>query len=793
MFFHILKRDLKRKKTMNIILLLFIILATMFLSSSVNNLVAVSGAIDHFMEISKVPDFMIVALTDGKEDAIEDFLKKGQGISEYETLKGLTAGDEQITITECGQQEEKTIYEKTNTLMIQAVSEDFLKVFVMGDGKLPSKSGEIAIPKLEADNNSLQVGDKLSIKIEEVEQEFTVTAIVKDAAFGTSFMGFKRLMISQEDFEKYSQQENLVYVNLYNINYQDEEAFQNDWKKCNFSTISSVEKDTFKMCYVMDMLMAGVLIVVSVCLILISILVLRFTIVFTLQEDYKEIGIMKALGMKDRGIKGLYLVKYTALSIVGATIGFFLSIPFGDMLLQQVIVNIEVEKAEQNFMINLLFAILIVGIVLLFCNSGAGKLKKFSAMDAIRSGSDGERFRANNHLRLWKRTQMKPYFYLALNDIFSSMKRFGILAVTFCLGTMLILLPLSAVSTLKDDSIISIFSMCPSDAYVDNGKAEQYIADKDRERVLADLQEMEDTLLEHGIVALTGVDMGYNIPCYSNDPEELFNYFALQEMGNWDRHYKVLEGREPELPNEMMITELTAEKMGVEIGDSIYFNLSEGTKDFIITGTFQSLMNLGMGYRMSRSAQLDESYYSGIFSIQVEVEDMESEEVVEKLKEIFPDYKVYNNAREFINRIIGDLTKQMDVMILFIAGIVLLINSLITVLLMKTIMTKEQGDIALLKSIGFADRAVRGWQMARIMIILVMAILMGTVLSNLSAPFVMGPIFAMMGANKIDLIMNPLEAYVLYPLLLLTVTGISAYICAGAVKKVDLKEVNTME
>ena len=135
----------------------------------------------------------------------------------------------------------------------------------------------------------------------------------------------------------------------------------------------------------------------------------------------------------------------------------------------------------------------------------------------------------------------------------------------------------------------------------------------------------------------------------------------------------------------------------------------------------------------------------------------------------------------------------MDVMILFIAGIVLLINSLITVLLMKTIMTKEQGDIALLKSIGFADRAVRGWQMARIMIILVMAILMGTVLSNLSAPFVMEPIFAMMGANKIDLIMNPLEAYVLYPLLLLTVTGISAYICAGAVKKVDLKEVNTME
>lgn len=73
MFFRILKKDLKRKKTMNIILLLFIILAAMFLSSSVDNLVAVNGAIDHFISISKTPDFFAVALTDGITDEIADF------------------------------------------------------------------------------------------------------------------------------------------------------------------------------------------------------------------------------------------------------------------------------------------------------------------------------------------------------------------------------------------------------------------------------------------------------------------------------------------------------------------------------------------------------------------------------------------------------------------------------------------------------------------------------------------------------------------------------------------------
>ena len=37
MYLNILKKDLKRKKTMNMILLVFIILATMFVASGLNN------------------------------------------------------------------------------------------------------------------------------------------------------------------------------------------------------------------------------------------------------------------------------------------------------------------------------------------------------------------------------------------------------------------------------------------------------------------------------------------------------------------------------------------------------------------------------------------------------------------------------------------------------------------------------------------------------------------------------------------------------------------------------------
>ena len=794
MFFRILKKDLKRKKTMNLILLVFIILAAMFLASSMNNLIAINGAVDHFMEISKVPDFFVVTLSDGKNDAVDEYLQKDNYLSKYEIINTFDISNDQISIEESTQNADGRKYERNGILYLGTVPDNFLKVFCSDGSELHLKSGEIALNKLEAESNQLEMGDKIKIKIGEVEQEFTVVSVLKDAVFGNEMIGTKRHVICQEDFEKYQEQENLIYSRIYCVNYKDgnKKAFMNHWKRQGFSLVVGVEKEAVKTCYVMDMLVAGVFIVVSVCLILIAFLVLRFTIVFTLQEDYKEIGIMKAIGMRDMGIKGIYLVKYLMISIVGAGLGFCCSFPFGNILLKQAIVNIVVEKADQNIAVNIVCSVMIIFIILLFCYGSTNKLRKFSAMDAIRNGSDGERYQIKNRLKLWKRNRMKPYFYMAANDILSGFKRFFILAATFCIGTMLILLPLSAVSTLKSDSIISMFSYSPSDVYMDNGKLNSYVQQENIDMLLRDMDRIEDKLAVHGLTGKTGADVIYVIPCYAENPEDIYTYNIFQAIGSWDRHYTLLEGREPELENELIITDITAKEMGVSIGDSIFFREKDGEKEYIITGTYQSMINMGKGFRVSRSAVMDYGYASLLFCIQVEIDGMESKEACERLKEIFPDDRIWM-ANEFIDSMIGGIAEQMDTMIVFIVGIVLVINSLITVLMMKTIMTKERGDIALLKSIGFKNSVVRKWQSVRIILVLAVSIVVGTILSNLLAPVIIVPIFAMMGGNKIELVMNPLDAYVIYPLLLLAVTGVAAFLCAGAVRKVDLKEVNNME
>ena len=68
MFWRILKKDLKRKKTTNIILLLFVILCSMFAAAAVNNIIAVTGGIEHYFDAADVPDVIVRVLISGEND-----------------------------------------------------------------------------------------------------------------------------------------------------------------------------------------------------------------------------------------------------------------------------------------------------------------------------------------------------------------------------------------------------------------------------------------------------------------------------------------------------------------------------------------------------------------------------------------------------------------------------------------------------------------------------------------------------------------------------------------------------
>ncbi|MCI9191409.1 MAG: ABC transporter permease, partial [Lachnospiraceae bacterium] len=97
MYLRILKKDLKRKRAMNVILLVFIILASMFMSSGVSNIITVTTALDSYFEMADVPDYFAFCENKSFEQDICGTLEDASAIDEFRIEEFVSMSQSNIT------------------------------------------------------------------------------------------------------------------------------------------------------------------------------------------------------------------------------------------------------------------------------------------------------------------------------------------------------------------------------------------------------------------------------------------------------------------------------------------------------------------------------------------------------------------------------------------------------------------------------------------------------------------------------------------------------------------------
>ncbi|WP_315112207.1 FtsX-like permease family protein [Clostridium intestinale] len=796
MFLHIIKKDLLRKKTMNIILLMFIILASMFLSSSVNNLLVASNSLDKFFEKADVPDYFIFARENKDEDEkIISWISKDENITDYEEKSMHTVNYSDFSFPNIEE------INSENSLVIGTQSEKYNRVFDENNKLIKLEEGEIALPIDFKKSQGFNLGDKITLNINDYRIDFVITYFAKDAMLGPQFISIDNFLISSEDYSKINSRMDVnTKVKFYNIESKDVNEINKSFTKLeSTSTIFNGDKELLKMMYIMNIIMSISLIIISVCLLLISFLILRFTIIFTLQEDFREIGVMKAIGIKSDGIRKIYIAKYLVIALGGAFIGLTFSFPFGKLLLRGINESIILETSPWVFLINLACSIIVVGIVVLFCYLCTRKLNRFSPIEAIRNGSNGESFKRKGFMRLEKSKRITPVLFMAINDVMSNLKRFGVLIMTFTIGILMLILPMNAMNTLKDDNIISLFSIAKTDFYIENSKAmNEYVLKGDKSYIVDDLKRIEKIISEKGVDADLSIDSQFNVTAKNKANDTSAIIYARQGVNIDTSRFDYLEGTPPRLKNEIAITEISADDLGVTIGDKIEITVGKDTKEYIITALYQSMNNLGKALRFSKDAEIDYRAITSVICIQADFKEQGlknnvKEKLIESLKEnISSDYKILNAKDRTISYIKG-IIDQLDGLKNLILLIVIGVNVLVTVLMVKSFVAKETGELAMLKSIGFRNMYLKSWQVIRIAIVLFISILLGIATSFALSDVTMGSIFKMMGASQIKLAVNPLEVYILYPAIILVATTLSALLSVFNISKISIREINNME
>ena len=142
---------------------------------------------------------------------------------------------------------------------------------------------------------------------------------------------------------------------------------------------------------------------------------------------------------------------------------------------------------------------------------------------------------------------------------------------------------------------------------------------------------------------------------------------------------------------------------------------------------------------------------------------------------------------------IGNVAEQLDSVKALILAIVLGINGLVAVLMVKSFITKEKSEIALLKAIGFKNAPLTLWQTMRIGMVLLVSVLVGAVSSLPLSALIITPIFRMMGAYSIEYEIRVEEVYLLYPLIVLAVTAAAAFVSAQGLRKISSAQISNNE
>lgn len=226
---------------------------------------------------------------------------------------------------------------------------------------------EIIINEKYADENSLKVGSKVKLSIQDKEKEFIISGIAKNTGVFNSNMNTAMINISDAQY-LLSQNENVYSVgitikNLDNINNMIEEVHSKI--SSDFIIQQRYDIDYFKS-YVGTIDMA--LKIIGILSIFITLFLTYSTFSLIIYERLHQIGILRSLGISRKDIAISVIVENLLIVLSSIVIGSILTVPFVKVVLNYIVqdgyFNLSLVKFLYIDVLIVLFSIMVIVISL---------------------------------------------------------------------------------------------------------------------------------------------------------------------------------------------------------------------------------------------------------------------------------------------------------------------------------------------------------------------------------------------------------------------------------------------
>ena len=746
MYYRAIRNDMLRSKAITLTTMVFVAAAAMLVALAAILVVNLAGAIDTLMAQAKTPHFMQMHAGELDKARLAAFAEQQEAVADFQALEFLNMDGAQFLFA--GGSLAGSIQD--NGLTVQGEKFDFLLNL---DGNIIQVAdGELYVPITYMQDGAARVGDTVTV----AGKTFTIAGPLRDSQMQPMLSSSKRFLVSPNDFaalKQFGSVEHLIEFRLHDLAALG--AFETAYTAAGLEANGpTVTYPLFRMLNgLSDGLMIAVILLVSALVIAIAFLCIRFTLLAKIEDDYREIGVMKAIGLRVADIKKIYLAKYAAIAAAGSLLGFGLSFLFRDALLANIRLYMgESENAALAPLLGIGSVVLVFLAIIAYVNGVLGRFRKISPAEAIRFGIAQEKSGGGKRFRLSMNRLLGTNVFLGMKDVLARKKLYATMLAVLVLAAFIIIVPQNLHNTIASKSFITYMGVGDSDLRIDIQQTD-HIAEKAAEIAAA---MGNDNSIASFVVLTTKT---FRVKLADGTKEGI--KVELGDHAVFPLTY--VQGRAPTAENEIALSVLNASELGKQVGDVVTLIVDGRERPLTVSGTYSDVTH---GGKSAKAVFSDDS--AGIMWSVIAAELADPALVDEKVAEYASRfaYAKASDIDEFIRQTYGATISAIGKAAYAAVGVALALTVLITLLFMRMLVAKDRYAIAVMKAFGFTNADIKAQYVARSVFVLIIGILLGTLLANTLGEILAGAVIASFGAASFKFIVNPAFAYLLSPLLM---------------------------
>ncbi|MGE7881500.1 FtsX-like permease family protein [Bacillus sp. NPDC094077] len=770
-----LKRDFSQNKMVIIILFMFIMLSTLLMASAFSNIVNLLNSTDQLFKVSNAPHFVQMHTGEINQKAIDIFVKKTPFVKEQQTAEMIQINGSNIFMKKKNQAEHNSVMDIS--FVKQNTHFDFL--LDLNNKVIDISNGEIGVPIYYMQKYNLHIGDKIWIVKNNVELEFTISTFVRDVQMNPSIVSSKRFIISDEDLERvkrnFGESEYLIEFQLTDLNKINE--FEDLYESSNLPQKGpSITHSLFKtLNSLTDGIIAAVLMIISALLMLIAILCIRFTIITSMEEDNREIGVMKAIGIQNKDIQKLYVTKYVVISASGCICGYILSLFVTKIFTSNIVLYMgAADKSILHYVVPLIVTTLLFLAVILFCRIILRNFRRITAIDALRSRDKLGKRKIRRSFSLYQTNIPNVNIFIGIQDVAKRFKLYRILSVVLIIAVFMIVVPVNFLYTIQSSHFVNYMGTGKSDIRIDLQQSENI--EKRFNDVISYIRN-DDEIEKYAAFVTSTFKMMNDDGTHGNLNVEVgdFTKFPLDYV----------QGIPPENENEIALSYMNANELKKNVGDEVVLFVEGKEKTLTISGIYQDVTNGGKTAKACFSYNKENTLW---YVVNVDIKPtVNLQEKVKEYKQSFNSAKI-TDTDDYLSQTLGETIKQLRLVTQAAILIAIAISILITAMFFKMLLAKDASQILIMKSIGFSYKNIRIQYVTRVIAIVLIGILTGTFMAATFGETLVSWLGSFMGAAHIKFAVNPIVSYVVCPAILFIAVVITTIFSSFTVKQTnDLK------